>query len=67
MAGSEVAGQYEDEEEGLKHELRFYPQGGEKNVLLREKFMKSTPFFFNPAQQINHRATNADRYQSTLA
>jgi len=49
MAGSEVAGQYEDEEEGLKHELRFYPQGGEKNVLLREKFMKSTPFFFNPA------------------
>ena len=60
------SGRDEEEVEGLKRDLKLYPQGGDKQVMLRDKFQQSAPFYLKHNKPVFIRKTNEDRYQSTL-
>jgi len=55
-------GRDQKEIEGLKRDLKMYPQGGEEKVMLRDKFQQSAPFYLKHNKPVFIRKTNEDRY-----
>jgi len=59
-------GRDQTEIDGLQRDLKLYPQGGDKQVMLRDKFQQSAPFYLKHNKPVFSRKTNEDRYQSTM-
>ena len=56
-----------DNDDDNQREVYVYPQGQKKQMVLRQKFQESAPFYLKQNKQVFTRRTDPLQYESVLA